>query len=187
MKLNSTSNSHRRQVRPRLRRTIRWFVALRGSPEAIAGGVAIGMFVAFTPTIGFQMVIAALLATLLKANRPAAIAMVWLTNPLTVPPVFMATYWVGTFFRAGPPAAEVYTLLTDTMRELHSCDYWALYDQFTAFVAVGWHILIPLLIGGLVMGTVLGSISYIATLGAVKRYRRLRGKRKRQPTRKDGT
>ena len=149
MKLSSASNKNRRQRGSKLRRTTRWLVALRGSPEAIAGGVAIGMFVAFTPTIGFQMVIAAFLATLLRANRPVAVAMVWLTNPFTAPPVFIATYWVGTFFRSGPPIAEVYALLSDVMQKISCYDYWALHDQFTTFLAVGWQIFIPLLIGGL--------------------------------------
>ncbi len=180
MKLSAASNPPRKPRRATLRRRLRWLIALRGSPEAIAGGVAIGMFVAFTPTIGLQMVIAALLATLLKANRPAAVAIVWLTNPLTVPPLFAGTYWVGTFFHAGPPVAEVHALLSDTMRMIASHDYWALHHQFTTFLAVGWRILIPLLIGGVLVGTILGSISYVATLRMVGRYRRRRAQHKRQ-------
>jgi len=183
MKLTAASNKHRQQMRPKLRRTIRWLIVLRGSPEAIAGGVAIGVFVAFTPTIGFQMVIAALLATLLRANRPVAVAMVWLTNPFTVPPVFITTYWLGTFFQSGPPVAEVYALLSDTMQKISSHDYWALHDQFTTFLAVGWQILMPLLIGGALLGTILGVASYVVTLKAIGRYRRLRAKRKRQRAR----
>ncbi len=187
MKSNPAPNNRRRPARPKLHRTIRWLIALRGSPEAIAGGVAIGVFVAFTPTIGFQMVIAAFLATLLRANRPVAIAMVWLTNPFTIPPIFISTYWVGTIFRSGPPVAEVYALLSDTMQVLSKQDYWALHNQFTTFLAIGWQTFIPLLIGGVLTGTILGSISYMATLGTIRRYRRLRGTRKRQRAQRHST
>ena len=73
----------RRKVTRRAFRILRSVVRLRGSPRAIAGGLAIGVFVAFMPTRGFQMLFAAFLATLFGANRPAAVLPVWITNPAT--------------------------------------------------------------------------------------------------------
>jgi hypothetical protein len=52
--------------------------------RSIAGGLAFGLFIAFTPTIGFQMSMAVIGAILLKVNLPIAIAACWLTNPLTI-------------------------------------------------------------------------------------------------------
>jgi len=63
--------------------------------RAVAGGVALGLFIAFTPTIPFQMLLAAAGALLLKVNLPAAVAGVWVTNPVTAVPVFLAARRLG--------------------------------------------------------------------------------------------
>ncbi len=54
----------------------------------------IGMFVMWIPVPG-QMIIAAILAFYCRANLPVSIALVWITNPLTMPPMFYAAYVVG--------------------------------------------------------------------------------------------
>ena len=48
------------------------FVRLRGLPEEIARGMALGIFIGMTPTMGLQMPIALVFATILKENRLAA-------------------------------------------------------------------------------------------------------------------
>lgn len=64
-------------------------------PHRVALGAALGMFVAFTPTIGFQMVIVLALAALFRANKLVGVPLVWISNPLTIPPIFYAGYWLG--------------------------------------------------------------------------------------------
>ena len=54
-----------RRWRVTLRKVFRRVVYSRSSTQSIAAGVALGVFVGLTPTVGFQMVIAALLATIL--------------------------------------------------------------------------------------------------------------------------
>lgn len=61
---------------------------------SVSGGVAVGLFTAFVP-IPFQMVLAAVLAIILRVNLPIAASLVWITNPLTMPPVFFITYKLG--------------------------------------------------------------------------------------------
>ncbi len=65
-----------------IRRALRSIVTLHGSPEAIALGTAIGVFIAFTPTIGFQMLLGAFVATLVGASRPAAMIPAWRSSGL---------------------------------------------------------------------------------------------------------
>lgn len=76
-------------------RSLTGIVALPGAPHAIALGAAIGTFIAFTPTLGLQLVLAAALAYLCRASAPAALAAVWITNPLTAAPIYAATYQLG--------------------------------------------------------------------------------------------
>lgn len=48
------------------------FIRLRGAPEEIAKGFALGVFVSFTPTYGVQMVTSVVVAGFLGWNRLAA-------------------------------------------------------------------------------------------------------------------
>ena len=64
--------------------------------KALAGGLAVGVFIALTPTPGVQMILAAMAAIALRVNLPVAVAACWVTNPATAettplpPPNFMA-------------------------------------------------------------------------------------------------
>lgn len=69
--------------------------------HSVAKAFAIGLFFAFIP-VPFQMVLAAGAAILFHANLPLSIALVWLTNPLTMPVIFYACYLVGTLVLAQP-------------------------------------------------------------------------------------
>ncbi|NRB41165.1 MAG: DUF2062 domain-containing protein [Pseudomonadales bacterium] len=61
-----------------------------------ARAVLIGVFCAFIP-LPMQMFIAAIICILVKANLPLSIACVWITNPLTIAPIFYTTYRLGAF------------------------------------------------------------------------------------------
>lgn len=76
-----------------LHRPILW----RFKKSTLAKGVAIGLFVAFIP-LPTQMIFAAALAVLFSANLPVAVSLVWVTNPLTMPPIYYFCYKVGAFF-----------------------------------------------------------------------------------------
>lgn len=73
----------------------RRFLKLRGDPRDIALGFALGLFIGMTPSIGFQMAIAATLAAFLKWDKISAAMGVWITNPFTAPFVYSVTYFVG--------------------------------------------------------------------------------------------
>jgi len=65
------------------------------------GAFAVGLFFAFIP-VPFQMVLAAAGAILFRVNMPISVAVVWLTNPLTMPPIFYGLYLVGTLILNQP-------------------------------------------------------------------------------------
>ncbi|MEM7563493.1 MAG: DUF2062 domain-containing protein, partial [Pseudomonadota bacterium] len=56
--------------------------------------VALGVFCAFIP-VPFQMFIAAVLAILFRVNILVAVPMVWISNPVTLGPMFYFCYLVG--------------------------------------------------------------------------------------------
>ena len=125
------------------------FVRLRGLPEEIAKGVALGIFVGMTPTFGFQMAIAFFFACLLRENRLAAILGVWVTNPVTAPFIYAIEYEIG--------------------RILLKMERARLPSEFTweAYASLGWDIMFPLWVGGILTGVILGALSYFVTLRMV--------------------
>jgi len=60
------------------------------------GAFSVGLFFAFIP-VPFHMVLAAACAIPFRVNLPLSVALVWLTNPLTMPPIFYCSYRVGVF------------------------------------------------------------------------------------------
>ena len=64
------------------------------SRHSIAKAFAIGLFCAWVP-IPFQMVLAVGFAILFSANLPISAALVWLTNPVTMAPMFYTAYITG--------------------------------------------------------------------------------------------
>lgn len=62
--------------------------------RSASGAFAVGLLIAFIP-LPCQMALAAAGAILFQVNLPLSVALVWLTNPLTMPFVFYATYHLG--------------------------------------------------------------------------------------------
>lgn len=72
--------------------------------HAVAGGVAVGLFVNFLP-IPFQMFWAAFFALLFSVNLPIATALTWINNPFTFIPINFFIYKIGSAILHEPPTA----------------------------------------------------------------------------------
>ena len=160
----SPLRKNRRNLLMRSRPVLRWVIKLRSSPRAIAGGLALGTFIAFTPTVGVQLILAFVAATFFNLNRPAAMIPVWITNPITVAPIYTFSYWLGATVWGGPPLSEVSGLFIEIGRTLAHLEFWNVKEQFWAILQMGKEILIPLLLGSVAIGTVSGFLVYIFSL-----------------------
>ena len=67
--------------------------------NSVAGGLSIGLFCAMLP-IPFQMLLAALASVRAKANIPIAMAVCWVTNPLTQAPIWLSQERLGDWIRS---------------------------------------------------------------------------------------
>ena len=71
-------------------------VYLSKSREMVTNAFLIGLFVALIP-IPMQMLVIVLSMKFYKFNLPVAIALCWITNPLTMPFVYYIEYSIGSF------------------------------------------------------------------------------------------
>jgi uncharacterized protein (DUF2062 family) len=69
--------------------------------RSVSGAFAIGLFWAMIP-VPLQMLAAASCAIIWRVNLTISVALVWVTNPLTMPPVFYVGYLVGTWILGEP-------------------------------------------------------------------------------------
>jgi len=90
----------------------RWMVGLFDKPalwhlnrRSVAGAVAVGLFVGWLPLPG-QMLIAALLAAVVRVHVPLSVVMVWFTNPLTVAPLGYVAWRAGSMLLDEPEPRE---------------------------------------------------------------------------------
>lgn len=62
--------------------------------RSISMAFAVGLFFAWVPT-PTQMAFAAAAAIYFRSHLPISVALVWVTNPLTMPPLFYFAYQIG--------------------------------------------------------------------------------------------
>jgi uncharacterized protein len=77
--------------------------------RSVSGGVAAGMFAGLVPGSNpVQFTLAALLAVAFRVNLPVAAAVTLYTNPLTIGPLYVIAYWIGTLFVPGDVAPFIH-------------------------------------------------------------------------------
>ncbi len=134
-------------------------------PHAIALGIALGVFVALTPTVGFQMIAVVALASLLRANRAVGIPLVWISNPATFVPIYYPCYRIGCSFLQVPPI---------------SIDWWMRLATPPAGISTAvtfyWRnvmqVIAPLTLGCVVVATPISIAVYFMSYRWVHNYRR---------------
>lgn len=142
------------------------------TPHAIALGAAIAMLVAFLPLIGLQTMIAVGLAALCRANKAVCIPIVWITNPLTMVPIYGACLGLGRLLVVSPSDASSAAVLSDLERQqggpLFELEFWK--GVFHRLSGLG----LELWIGCAVVGSILGIASYFFARWGVSNYRERR-------------
>ncbi|GIX42617.1 MAG: hypothetical protein KatS3mg129_2350 [Leptospiraceae bacterium] len=145
--------------------------------EEIALGASIGMFWAINPLVGIQMYLVTMTWLIFKFfnirfNLPIALAMVWITNPLTMPIFYYTFYITGIYFSKlfnvnfVILSFDKFKMVIERTTSLGFIDgiwYWIqfLLDDFG----------IPALIGGLVWAIPLSILTYPIVFRFITKHR----------------
>jgi len=145
---------------------LRWFITHRllhadDSPQRIARGVALGLFIAITPTFGIQLVSYFPIAYLCRANRAAGFPFLWITNALTLVPIYGACAYVGAKLLGAEPVS-----LTEMAQ-----DHGSWWDAVQYFWNLSLEFAGQLWLGCGLVGLVTAAIGYFATQWIVTHYR----------------
>lgn len=133
-------------------------VTLRDTPHAIAGGVAIGVFIGFTPLFGIKTLLSLAIAYLLRCNPIAAVIAVSLHDVVTPlwPFLLRLEYDIGFWLLSNPhhfpPKMEMHHIHVGEML------------KWTTFFHVGF----PLLLGSLFLAAPSALIFYFVLLAILK-------------------
>lgn len=171
-----------KKIRYRLQRIERFFkyriLHTNDSPSCIARGVAVGLFVAWTPAIGLHILMALTLAFIFRANKFAAVACAWVSNPFTLVPIYYPSFLLGKkllqFFRAhsemdNTSATELCGRLSITWNfgNVFTLEFWRNMLYFF------WHYALPeLWLGSIIIGLILAAVGYFVTYKLVVRHRK---------------
>jgi len=140
-------------------------IGLNDTPERIAIGVAVGVFIGIAPTFGLGTLLAAGLAAIFHFNMAAAIVGTMAGMPLLAPFIWIASSWLG--------------------GALLGYDWNSLYREVSDgnIFDSGGQIIFAYLLGNAILTAVLTALSWYLTLRAVRSYRHSRSRLKKALTR----
>lgn len=155
------------------------FVESSAPISHISWGAAIGIFVALTPTMGLQMYIVGMIWIVLRTvirfhfNLPIAVALVWISNPVTMVPLYYG------FFVTGDLVLGIELAHTMNFEEFRQIFMAAESDPATtmaeallsSFMLLFWKLGWPMLIGSLLWAAPLAVAAYPVTTIAMLKYR----------------
>ena len=137
------------------------------SPHTLAIGFAAGAFASFTPFMGLHFLLAALAAFVVRGNLIASAVGTVVGNPVTFPLIWIASYNVGAAMLGISTRDEV-TITTDESIGLFT-------DGPVAFATMLWKsvepIIWPMVLGGLPLGLICGTICYFVVYGTLSRFK----------------
>jgi uncharacterized protein (DUF2062 family) len=142
-----------------VRDRIRSLFHLNDSPTKLATSFAVGVFIAFSPTIGLHTVSCLFIAWMFRLRKLVVFTAAFLNNPWTMVPLYGFCLWFG-------------IKITGSMIETPDIAWQSL--TFTSAYHILRPYLWPFVAGTVVLGAVAAVLSYFFIYWAVVRHRRER-------------
>lgn len=155
-------------------------------PEHVARGVAVGLAVAFTPTVGVQLIAVLAIWGLAKALGPrfnfhvvAALAWVWITNIFTIGPIYYSFLLTGQLMlgRFDEFGSVGFDAFTSQLTHVVSTDTSFLESLWVGTLALFEIWGLPLFVGSIPWAIGTAWIGYVWSRRFIIRFREARQKR----------
>ena len=168
----------RKNWRRSIRYTLLRLKRLPSSPYRIAVGSAAGIFAICTPFLGGQLIMAAIMAWILRGSILASFLISFVGNPITYPIIWFATYNLGAVLLGNTASLR----LVDLQGRIAAVgDAIANGSPHAAVLAVEslWPVVKPMAVGALPIGAVAAGAAYISVYRLVSVSRAAHQRRKR--------
>lgn len=139
-----------------IRETIKGILTFGDSPNRLSLAFAIGIFIAFTPTVGLHTLSAIFIAWALRMNKAVTFAGTFVSNPYTQIPIYGLCLWVGSKLSGQKIKFNI---------DWKNLSLWNLWVEIKP-------LLLPLILGATILGIGAAIISYFALYYLIQRYRR---------------
>lgn len=133
---------------------------VKSDPRDIALGMALGVFIGLLPIIPLQSVIVLALALAFRCSKLSALIGTLITNPLTIPFLYLMMLRIGRFF-------------LPSGRERLNPDHWTIGE----LLQTGWHFYGSMLLGGFIIALPSAGLAYFLTLAITKAHQARRARK----------
>lgn len=131
-------------------------MTMRGTPEYLARGLAVGVFAGLFPFFGFQTLMGVSLAFVFRGHKLLAAAGTWVSNPFTYVPIYLLNYQIGCWLLGSQEP-----LFED----------WGSLQTVEDILAVGAEFTLSLLFGCFVVGIISAVFAYFVSLKVIQNWR----------------
>ncbi|WP_336276293.1 DUF2062 domain-containing protein [Bartonella sp. CB178] len=161
---------HRSSLSRSFRYMYKRILRISSTPHKVALGFSIGIFLACSPFFGVHMILAVFFSWMLRGNFAAAIFGTVFSNPLTFLFIVTVDYKIGylclSFF------SDVSEISLSQVRALF---YGLTFSNVSILFRDAWNsIMMPMILGGTILGFILGSFSYVGVYRAITRFQKKR-------------
>ncbi len=149
-----------------LKDLIKKLLHVEDTPERTALAYSIGIFLGFSPFLGFHTLMGLAIAFLFNLNRVAILLGVWSNTPWWIILYYTMATWLGAWVTG-------FRIENWHIKEMFQIgiDHGFLTSEFWSRAISQWNLLLSFLIGSQILATFLGLIAYPLSLRWIKFYR----------------
>jgi len=150
----------------RIKNLIKKLLHIEDTPERTALAYSIGIFLGFSPFLGFHTLGGIAVAFLFGLNRIAVLLGVWSNTPWWIVPYYGVATWLGMWLTG-------FQFERESLEEMFrlGMEKGFLRSDFWGCLTSQWGFLISFVIGSLVLATLLGLALYPLSLKGIRVYR----------------
>jgi uncharacterized protein (DUF2062 family) len=153
-----------------LKELLKKLLHIEDTPERTALAFSIGIFLGFSPFLGFHTLTGLAIAILFRLNRVAILLGVWSNTPWWLVPYYTVATWLGM-------QVIRFRINWATLREIFrlGMEQGFIGSDFWIRVSSQWGFLLSFMIGSLILAALLGLVAYPLSLKWIRFYRAKRG------------